>query len=308
MTNLSDIFKLEYGSFKSYIKDLEIGTIPLITSGSKNNGVVGFYNIKPNYKSVISVPRTGTIGHAFYHDYDCTINTDCIVLSPRKKMKTLDALYYTLIIRKLSVLYSYGRKITPERLGKAKVPSKIPKWVKKISFPDYEKTQNAFHQKNNLMFDISNWKTFTYEELFDIKKGKRLTKANIKLGDTPFIAATEYNNGYRQFIQQAPNHEGNTITVNYNGSVGEAFYQPIPFWASDDVNILYPKFELTPYIGIFICTIIRQEKFKFSFGRKWHSERMKQSKIQLPTNSAGNPDWIFMENYIKGLPFSGHIQ
>jgi len=308
MTNLSDIFELEYGSFKSYIKDLEMGNTPLVTSGSKNNGVVGFYDIKPNYKNVISVPRTDTIGHAFYHDYSCTINADCIVLTPRKKMTKRDALYYSLTIRKLSVNYSYARKITPERLGKMQIPSKIPQWVKTVRFSDYEKTHEPLLRNENLILDISSWKTFAYDELFQIKKGKRLTKANIKPGNTPFIAATEYNNGYRQFIQQAPNHEGNTITVNYNGSVGEAFYQPIPFWASDDVNVLYPRFKLNPYIGIFICTIIRQEKFKFSFGRKWHSERMKQSQLQLPVDSFGNPDWVFMENYIKNLPFSSHIE
>lgn len=308
MTNLNNIFELEYGSFKSYIKDLEIGDTPLVTSGSKNNGVVGFFDIKPNYKNVISVPRTGTIGHAFYHDYNCTINADCIVLTPRKKMTKQDALYYSLAIRKLKVNFSYVRKITPERLGKMKIPSKVPDWVKAIKFSDYEKTPNPFQHNKNLTLEPSNWSTFTYEELFEIKKGKRLTKANIKPGNTPFIAATEYNNGYREFISQTPNHKGNTITVNYNGSVGEAFYQPIPFRASDDVNILYPRFKLNVYIGIFLCSIIKQEKFKFSFGRKWHSERMKQSEIQLPVDTSGNPDWKFMEDYIKSLPFSSHIQ
>ena len=45
-------------------------------------------------------------------------------------------------------------------------------------------------------------------------------------------------------INVKPNHDGNTLTINYDGSVGETFYQPEDFWASDSVNILYPKFEL----------------------------------------------------------------
>ena len=64
-------------------------------------------------------------------------------------------------------------------------------------------------------------------------------------GETPFIGAIDAHNGQRQRVSAEANHEANTITVNYNGSVAEAFYQPIPFWASDDVNVLYPKFTLT---------------------------------------------------------------
>lgn len=58
--------------------------------------------------------------------------------------------------------------------------------------------------------------------------------------------------------------------MNYNGSVAETFYQPVPFWASDDVNVLYPKFELNPEIAMFLTAIIRQDKYRFNYGRKWH--------------------------------------
>lgn len=84
----------------------------------------------------------------------------------------------------------------------------------------------------------------------------------MQTGSTPFIGAIDANNGQRQRVSAKPNHTGNTITVNYNGSVAEAFYQPVPFRASDDVNVLYPKFVLNQYIGMFLCTLIRQEKFR----------------------------------------------
>lgn len=79
-------------------------------------------------------------------------------------------------------------------------------------------------------------------------------------------------------------HEGNTITVNYNGSVDEAFYQEQPFWASDDINVLYPKFALNKYIAIFLTTIIRQDKYRFNYGRKWHKKRMEISTMKLPSS------------------------
>lgn len=155
--------------------------------------------------------------------------------------------------------------------------------------------------------DMSNWKNFKYKEIFEIKKGKRLTKEDFIEGNTPFIGAIDNNNGYRDFIGQEPIHKGNTITVNYNGSVGEAFYQPIDFWASDDVNVLYPKFRFNQYIAMFILPLIKKEKFRFNYGRKWESDRMKESIILLPSkNNAVDVD--FMENHIKSLTESFMIE
>lgn len=160
----------------------------------------------------------------------------------------------------------------------------------------------------NEVISTENWRWFALGDLFDLRKGKRLTKAEQVPGATPFIGAIDKNNGLARRIGQSAIHEGGTITVNYNGNgVAEAFYQPSPFWASDDVNVLYPKFELSPYRAMFIVVLIRREKYRFSYGRKWHLERMKDHKIKLPCTLAGEPDWHVMENYIKALPFSSHI-
>ncbi|MDT8447617.1 MAG: N-6 DNA methylase [bacterium] len=155
--------------------------------------------------------------------------------------------------------------------------------------------------------NLEAWRWFELQEIFDLKKGKRLTKEAMQLGETPFIGAIDSNNGYREWIADLPNHQSCTLTVNYNGSVAEAFYQPEPFWASDDVNVLYPKFAMTPAIGLFICAIIRMEKYRFNYGRKWHLERMKESRIKLPVDPDGNPDWDYMQNYVESQPFSSQI-
>lgn len=155
--------------------------------------------------------------------------------------------------------------------------------------------------------DVSKWKRFTLDELFALKKGRRIVKADIEPGGTPFVAAIEGNNGVREYISRDPLYDGNMITINYNGSVGEAFYQPSPFWASDDVNVLCPRFNLTTFTALFLVTIIKQERYRFNYGRKWHLERMEKSEIRLPVKSNGMPDWEFMEKYTKSLPCSGSI-
>ncbi|HRP46608.1 MAG TPA: N-6 DNA methylase [Trueperaceae bacterium] len=163
--------------------------------------------------------------------------------------------------------------------------------------------QRPHSPEHSASLSPDDWKPFRIDSLFTIKKGKRLTKANMTEGDTPFIGAIETNNGVREYIGQKPIHKGNTISVNYNGSVAEAFYQPDPFYASDDVNVLYPRgFTLTPGIGLFLATVIRQEKYRFNYGRKWHMDRMAQSEIFLPATDTGSPDWAFMEQYMAEFP------
>jgi len=120
-------------------------------------------------------------------------------------------------------------------------------------------------------------------------------------GDIPFISSTKFNNGVRQYISNGKIHKSNCITVNYNGSVGEAFYQDIEFIASDDVNILYLKnWELNKSIALFLCSVIKHNRSRFQFGRKWHLDRMKKTMLLLPQKE-GNPDWQYMEDYVKSL-------
>lgn len=167
--------------------------------------------------------------------------------------------------------------------------------------------------------NVREWKEFHLGKLFDIRKGKRLTSADQEDGDNNYIGAIDSNNGVANHIGQAPIHEANTISLSYNGSVGEAFYQSEPYWATDDVNALYSYYDgFNQYIGLFIASVLRKEKYKFSYGRKWTLENMNVSIIKLPIqhNPDGTPyidpnhiysedgyvpDWQFMEDYMKSL-------
>ncbi|MCT1544878.1 N-6 DNA methylase [Kocuria rhizophila] len=89
--------------------------------------------------------------------------------------------------------------------------------------------------------DRRSWKPFCLKDIFDIYKGRRVTSADRVSGNTRFIGASEYNNGITDMCDLEPIFEPHCLTVPYNGSVGAAFYQDQPFFASDDINVLYPK-------------------------------------------------------------------
>jgi len=148
--------------------------------------------------------------------------------------------------------------------------------------------------------DTREWGSFALGALFNIVKGKRLTKAEMKSGETPFIGSSALNNGCTAMIGNDKNqHPENTITVCYNGSVGETFYQDQPYIASDDVNVLYPKFTMNRQIALFIVPLIKGVSSRYDYIDKWKKEAMEVDKIYLPVDKNGDPDWDYMEEYMK---------
>lgn len=135
------------------------------------------------------------------------------------------------------------------------------------------------------------FKDYIASDLFDIKKGKRLTKANMVEGDINFIGSTSSNNGVTAKIGNTEHlHPAHTITVSYNGSVGEVFLQDEPFWASDDVNVWYPKFEVDDRALLYIMTLIKKLSAKYSYTAKWTIDKMRGEKLSLPVIESPDPD------------------
>lgn len=316
MQKLSDLFDVRYGNSLELnrLRKTGLDGIPFISRKMGDNGISAYVElingITPNPAGELTCALSGNgVLSTFIQErpYYTAFHVAC--LSPRQEMSKTQLLYYCMCIKANRYRYSYGRQAN-RTIRNLLLPdiSEIPTWVDSFDLNYYVEASKPAISSGTQLSNILTWHSFELRELFDIKKGKRLTKANMTIGCTPFIGATDSGNGITATIGQAPIHEGNTISVSYNGSVAETFYQPVPFWATDDVNVLYPKFEMTPAIAMFIITLIRQEKYRFNYGRKWHMERMNNSTIRLPIQSSGTPNWEFMENYIKSLPFSSQIR
>lgn len=138
--------------------------------------------------------------------------------------------------------------------------------------------------------------------MFDIVKGNRLTKQEMIKGETPYIGATAFNNGVTNTIGNRENlHPAGVLTVAYDGSIGQTFFQIKEFWASDAVNILYPKFTLFPEVAYYLATLIRIAGKKYGYNDKWKLKVMKDTEIPLPTTPDGKPDWKYMTDYVAAL-------
>ena len=138
-------------------------------------------------------------------------------------------------------------------------------------------------------------------ELFIISPGKRLRKEDMIPGDKPFVGASDSNNGVTAFVSNSnASEDSNVLGVNYNGSVTESFYHPYSCIFSDDVK----RFKLrhhngNKYVYLFLKTMIRQQKVKYTYGYKFSEQRMQRQPIMLPVDDEGKPDYVFMEEYMR---------
>ena len=314
MMKVSDIFEVHYGvNLELNVLRKKNDGINFVSRTAKNNGVSArverLSEVTPIPAGTISVAGGGSVMESFLQPEPYYSGRDLYYLVEKILLSDQQKLYYCACLRANKYRYNYGRQAN-RTLKDILIPAPgdIPQWVHDANPDMFLHANDAQENEKQLPLNTFSWKWFELHELFEIRKGKRLTKANMTTGTTPFIGAIDSNNGLTAYIGKPPIHDADVITVNYNGNgVAEAFFQTKPFWCSDDVNVLYPKFDITPHIAMFICTIIRMEKYRFNYGRKWHMERMRTSTIKLPITNNGEPDWKYMENYIKSLPFSSQI-
>ncbi|MDO5437476.1 MAG: restriction endonuclease, partial [bacterium] len=55
------------------------------------------------------------------------------------------------------------------------------------------------------------------------------------------------------------------------------------------------------YIYLFLKNAILKQKCKYMYGYKFNESRMLKQKIMLPVNLKGEPDYQYMEDYMKYL-------
>lgn len=186
--------------------------------------------------------------------------------------------------------------------------------------------------ENVPQLDVENWKEFRFGHLIQKPyKAKSFNKeeldeiSDINVG-IRYITRTGDNNGCEliankenipsQFIEK-----GNAISIG--DTTATCFYQAEDFIAGDHMVVVRADW-LNKLRGIFIVSILQNEQYKYSYGRAFLMDRISDTVIKLPVvyNTDGTPfidtekkyseegyvpDWKFMENYIKSLPYGDRL-
>ena len=259
------------------------------------------------------------MGSAFFHSYEF-VASDHITKLKREGLNKYAYLFMIPIINRLSEKYGFNREINDERIKREKIilPANedgqpdfafMSLFMQQVEQDILGTTLRYFADKQQITPPHANnevnWQVFLIRDILTISAGKRLTKADMQIGNRPFIGATDnyINNGITEWVNNTNESiDQNLLGVNYNGSVGEVFYHPYECIFSDDVKRLHLKKQLdSKYILLFIKTAIVQQKIKYAYGYKFNEQRMLKQPIMLPCTPEGTPDWQYMESYMRHI-------
>ena len=141
------------------------------------------------------------------------------------------------------------------------------------------------------------WQPFFIEDIAEIVSGKDIYERERVDGTKPYITATANNNGIGYFVSNTNDTlESGCLSVNRNGSVGYCFYHPYSALYGNDTRKLRPKVN-NKYVSLFISMCITSQREKY--GYKMGTGRLKRQRILLPVDNYENPDWRFMEEYMR---------
>lgn len=158
------------------------------------------------------------------------------------------------------------------------------------------------------MINTNNWKEFFLKDIFrfEATKGKDSTLL-VDGNDISYIGAKKNDNG---FVKECKLNgfedwvsQGNCIVfINLGaGSAGYTTYQKDDFIGMNGKTTCGYNENLNEENALFIETILDKERSKYSFGRSWTGDRLKNTLIKLPVDSQGLPNWEWMSEYIKKM-------
>ena len=301
-----------------------IGNVPYVSSSSFNNGVDNFISNTENvrfFEHCLTLANSGSVGSAFFQNYKFVASDHITALIANNANKYI-YLFLSTQIQKIKDKYSFNREINDKRIKREKIILPIdnqgnPDWqfmedyIKQIE-QDKIKQLVGYYQAKLLDSQLKNdigggkilqiqWDSFSIQDICQIHSGKDIYEKERVSGKLPYITATANNNGIGYFVD---NHnstlEQGCISVNRNGSVGYSFYHDYPALFGNDTRKLIPK-NKNKYCSIFIALCITSQKDKYGYGYKMGTARLNKQKIMLPIDKNGNPNWQFMEDFIKNI-------
>lgn len=310
------------------------GDIPYLTRTNLQNGIGDFIGIKQDSKYKIDSGNVISIGldtqTVHYQKNEFYTGQNIQVLEHERLNENIAKFLIPLIkimMRKFT-WGSTGATLTRLRRSKIVLPvqsDNLPDW----NYMDqYIKEQEEISEKRTYVFlqkeltkigkfesvNLSDvrWNQFVLGDLFKFETGKSKGLNHLAEGNIQYLGATNRNNGVLQakgesVFVSAPKEmiqSGNCIAFirNGEGSMGYSVYKSGPFVATSDITVGYNKY-LNEYSGLFISRVTDQARGKYSFNYKRSDGRLKKELVMLPAGSDNEPDYGFMENYIKGLKY-----
>lgn len=304
-------------------KNLQLGQTPRITVTANNNGVYDFYSsADKNYKVYENFISVSFLGDAFYHSYAASLDmkVHCLKLVGVELNRHI-ALFLTRMLKQMTQVFNYGDQLSSTDIVSKKILLPVTddgtpdfKYMEAYIVAHEEKILQRYREfvstpplRTNIPpINEKLWREFFIGELFRLETGKSKGANHLVLDERgiSYLGATNRNNAVLNFVRPVEKmiQRGNCIVFirNGEGSVGYSVYKREDFIATSDVTCGYADF-LNESVGMFITTVADKVRGKYNFNYKRSDTRLKREKILLPVTDDGEPDFEYMEAYVRKI-------
>lgn len=306
-------------------KDFVEGKIPLVSSGKENNGIIAFVEDK---KARLWEANTLTIdmfGKVFYQEnpYFAVSHGRVNILLPKISMTKGCLQFMGCAIEKVTLQkYAFnemctGTKVLKDNIKLPATPDGAPDWAYMESYMANLETKvaesmtllQAAKNAEKEKVDTREWGEFRVGELFEVKISKSVDKGELEFaedGEYDFIGRTPLNNGIQGRLNKLKfeaNQEGTYSIAQIGMHVCQ--YRERKWYASQNIFVLTPFAEKSHKANKFIATIITRY-LDCAYGEDTYAtyptaKTLPHLKIKLPVDKTGQPDWAYMEEYMRKM-------
>ena len=177
--------------------------------------------------------------------------------------------------------------------------------MKKI-MEESEKSLENLKKSNcdNRLIDTRSWKNYKLGNLFELVNSKAYhNKYVVEVKDENgllYVTRSKFNNGIKCKVEKKSEYIINPAgTISFGAENADFFYQKKEYITGNKMYYINTC-NISELAALFLKSVLEATfTKKFSFSNGMVPNRIRNEIISLPAMPDGQPDWEYMENYMK---------
>ena len=151
--------------------------------------------------------------------------------------------------------------------------------------------------------DTSKWETFKIKDIFpNIVKPTVYHTREVKEDPAgiPYVVRSKFNNGIKYYVERPIKNVNPANVISFGAENAAFFYQRSEWISGRDMYYIDTR-GIDEYACLFITSCLQPIAEKYSYNYGMFPDLLKEEEIKLPADENGDPDYAYMENYMKAV-------
>lgn len=302
---------------------LDDGDSPVVVNSAYNNGIGG-YSTQDTTETgnIITFSDTVDANTIYYQEEDFIgyphVQGMYPIGSYQDKWTRESLLFFVSVFRKTALTkgFDYGNKFRRDIAITLNVKLPIdtkgaPDWDYMESYiKDIESNVNESLAKlesvktvNRKTVINNKWKEFVVGELFKDKICKPVVyhtkNVNENENGIPYVVRSKFSNGIKYRVDK-PDIVNPPKVISWGAENATFSYQAEEWCSGRDIYYIDVN-DLSRYSCMFLISCLSAITDKYSYNHGLFPKLLSQEKIKLPVDKNDNPDWQYMDGYMKNV-------